>query len=59
MRKPLCIALALLAAPFAFAAPKTASPAVPGQGKKYLDAALKLYSAFEFERALAQLEKAR
>ncbi len=52
MRTPLCIAFALLAASFAYAAPK-ASP-----GKKYLDSAVKLYGAFEFERALAQLDKA-
>jgi tetratricopeptide (TPR) repeat protein len=56
MRFVPCIALALLAAPLA-AAPKSASR--PGEGKKYLDAAIKLYSAFEFERALAQLDKAR
>jgi hypothetical protein len=52
MRVTICLAFALLVTP-ALGAPKA------GQGKKYLDAAIKLYGAFEFERALAQLEKAR
>jgi hypothetical protein len=52
MRRSVCLAFALLLTP-AFGAPKA------GQGKKYLDAAIKLYGAFEFERALTQLEKAR
>jgi hypothetical protein len=52
MLRSICLAFALLLTP-ALGAPKA------GQGKKYLDAAIKLYGAFEFERALAQLEKAR
>jgi tetratricopeptide (TPR) repeat protein len=38
------------------AAPKAARP---DQAKKYLEAAVRLYNAFEFERALEQLTKAR
>lgn len=58
MRLFVCIALALLGLP-SLAASKAAPAEKPGVGKKYLDAAIKLYSAFEFERALSQLDKAR
>src|SRR5262245_21862562 len=58
MRPLTCFfALALISAP-ALAAAKS-SQAKPNQAKKYLDAAVRLYNAFEFERALAQLDKAR
>jgi len=46
----------LVLCPFAQAA---AAKPKPDPAKKYLDAAIRLYNAFEFERALEQLAKAR
>lgn len=52
-----------LAAATAFAAPPkgapAAKPAAAGQAARYLEAAIRMYRAFEFERALQQLERAR
>src|SRR5258708_19080883 len=57
MCRPLVIGVVLFSAAALGAAPK---PRPAGdQAKKYLDAAVRLYNAFEFERALEQLQKAR
>lgn len=56
MCRPVFIGV-LLAGSLSFAA--AAAKPKPDQARKYLDAAVRLYSAFEFERALEQLAKAR
>src|SRR4051812_37695700 len=55
MCRPLVIGVVLFSAGALAAAPKPK----PDQAKKYLDAAVRLYNSFEFERALEQLSKAR